>query len=353
MEAKRYDQIYAEMRDYVIAHQDRISDFNSGSVISSILEALSRQLAGLYLKAMADVAIYTKNTAYAQFGFERKGGVAATGYVTFSRLAATLTDVVIPSGTVVKSGSGIAFATAAETMIASGSLASAPVIAKCQDVGISGNISASMISSIANRIIGVDAVGNAAAFAGGVDRETDIEYAARFREYIEGLGKSSIPGIRSAALAVNGVKSVSVVEHFPPEAGFNFTVFAEDGSGYLPAATLATVQAILDGDAVTSGSRACGLRCRTLPPGIVTISPSITIKINWEIPRGLIEDDIRNKITSYVNGLGIGEPYDSKMIYNMLVGETGVIEIQSMSPSTTTPTDRQIIRLGLITLVSV
>ncbi len=353
MEMKRYSQIYSEMRDYVVAHQDKITDFNAGSVISSILEALAREIAALYLKTMANVDVYARSLAYSQFNFEKKGGLAASGSVVFSRNAASSSEVAIPAETRVATGSGIEFTTSAEVKILAGARDSASVVVACADVGALGNIRANMVDTIVGTLLGVDTVNNAAAFGGGVDVESEEDYHNRFREYILGLGRSSVPGIRATALAVNGIRSVSVVEHFPPADGFNFTLYAEDGSGYLPNTLKGLIQTALDGDDSEPGARACGITCRTLAPTVLAVNPSIVIRINWSIPSGLIEDGIRTKLTKYINSLKIGDIYDKTVVFNMLMNQSGVLEIISMTPDTTTPTGSQIIRLGTLTLESV
>jgi uncharacterized phage protein gp47/JayE len=353
MDAKAYKTIYEDMRNYVIAHQDKLTDFNAGSVISSILEALAREVAALYLKAMSNVNTYSKNIAYAQFNFEKKSGLAASGYVVFARDVASASEVAIPASTQVETSSGVAFITAAEVKIASGAKESSAVMVTSTAVGADGNVGISKIDTISGTLLGVDSVRNDAAFTGGVDEETDEEYHNRFQDYIDGLGKSSVPGIRSTALGINGIKSVKVLEHFPPEDGYNFTVFAEDGSGYLPSALKTAIQTALDGDEETEGARACGLNCRTLAPSIINVNPSIVIRINWNIPKGLIESEITTKLTKYINGLNIGTAYDKKVVYNMLMNQSGVLEVVSMTPDTTTPTDRQIIRMGTLSLESV
>lgn len=353
MDLKNYDQIYLGMRNYVLAHQDQVTDFSDGSAISSILEALSREIAALYLKVVANTEIHTKAIAYSQFNFTKKGGLPASGTVIFSRPAALTIDATIPEGTQVATAAGECFTTIGEARIFAGTTETAPVYAVCTAVGGAGNVRANTIDAIQSTVPGVDAVRNSAPFVGGVDAESEADYQSRFREFILGLGRSSIPGIRSAALAVNGVRSVSIVEHFPSEDGYNFTVYAEDGSGSLPEGTRGLISIAVDGNADAPGARACGITSRIMAPSIITVNVSILIRIDWSIPRGLIEGQIQTKISTYMNALKIGETFDRQVLYGILMTQPGVLEIQALTPATIEPTDREIARLGTLAMESV
>jgi uncharacterized phage protein gp47/JayE len=291
--------------------------------------------------------------AYAQFDFERKEGIAASGSVVFSRVAASNMAVTIPEGASLSTDDGMKFVTSMASGIAAGAVNSIPVPAVCTEVGDIGNVGANKIRNIDNSIYGVDSVNNPVALSGGVNQETDEEYSARFTEFIIGLGQSSVSGIRATGLSVNGVRSVSLVEHFPAEDGYHFTLFAENGSGGLPAATKAMLEQVIIGDDNVDGVRAAGINVRILPPSIVYINPVIVFKVDGTIPAGLIEEELRTKITNYVNSHKIGEQYDKKYVYNTILKQPGVLDINSISPGNSNITKRQIIRMGNLSVEGV
>jgi uncharacterized phage protein gp47/JayE len=348
MYQKSYREILESMRNYIIAHQDKITDFNEGSVILSIIEAIGRELVALYNKCISNVELYSKDMAYAQFDFTKKIGIAASGSVIFSRKASSVLSVNIPAGTIISTRSGLKFITTASGMIATGSKESGLVPASCNEIGDIGNIGINSITTIESSIYGIDYVRNDNAFIGGLNKETDEEYKVRFNEFIIGLGKSSVSGVRSTALSINGVRSVSVVEHFPAEDGYHFTLYAENGSGGLPAVTKASLEAVICGNDTVEGVRACGVNSRVLAPTIVYVNPVILFKVDGSIPAGLIEEQIRNNVTHYVNSLKIGESYEKKLVYNMAIKQMGLVDINTITPATTTITKRQIIRLGTL-----
>jgi uncharacterized phage protein gp47/JayE len=353
MYQKSYREIFETMRNYVISHQDMVTDFNEGSVVLSLIEAPARELAALYIKTISNIELYSKDIAYAQFDFTKKEGLAAAGAVRFSRAAARSIEVSIPQGTKVSSSDGLQFETTVAGKIAANETVSGLIPVSCTKVGDIGNVGIHKINTIVNALYGVDSVLNEIALSGGVNKETDEEYSARFSEFIIGLGKSSVAGVRATALSINGVRSVSLVEHFPAESGYNFTLYAENGSGALPMGIKAMIEEVIVGNSETEGVRACGVNARILPPQIVYVNPRVIFRVDGTIPAGLIEDELKTKILNYVNALKIGFPYEKNHIYNMIMRQAGVREITTITPDLTTPTARQIIRPGTITVEGV
>jgi uncharacterized phage protein gp47/JayE len=336
------------MRNYIITHQDTIGDFNEGSVIRSLIEAPAREIASLYNKCIANLELYAGQMAYAQFGFERKSGTAASGSVIFSRDSISGVSISIPPGVSLSTSDGVGFITLSEGVIPPGAGGSNAVVASCIRTGAIGNIEAGQLDTIDYSVYGVDRVRNDSPFSGGVSAETDEAYHARFSEFIVGLGRSSVAGLRSAALSVNGVVSVSVVEHFPAENGYNFTVYAENGSGALPAAVKNELNSLIIGGEEADGVRACGVNGRISAPEIVKINISILFKTSGTVPPGVIEKQIIKNVANYVDRLNIGEPYDKKVVYNLVVRQAGVFEVTAITPDTTEITKRQIIRIGAL-----
>ena len=327
---KTYEEIFNAMKQYFVAHQDKVTDLNEGSVIASIFEAVAREIEAEYISIVSNIDTYQKRIAFAQFDFQKKAGLSATGSVVFTRNPAFGNAIDIPAGTEVATFDGTTFVTVEDTILDAAVLTSDPVIIQCKSIGTVGNVAADTITVIMSVIPGLTAVTNEAACAGGVNEETDDEYNNRFKEFILGLGQSSVSGIRAAVLGINGIKSCSVVEYFPPVEGYNFTVYAEDGTGSLPANLMSTIQTLLDGDAAHSGLRAAGLRSRILAPTIMRLNVTVSAHINWSIPRQYIEDGIRGKIVDYLASLGIGDAPSQNTIEGIVKGQYGIRSMDSV-----------------------
>jgi len=328
--AKTYKQIIDAMKAYIVANQDKVTDLNEGSVIASILEAVAREISAEYISIVTNVDAYQKKIAFSQFDFSKKEGLAAAGYVVFVRDTAYRNNIDIPTGTEIATTDGVIFATVENVILESGSNESPSVGVQCETIGTTGNVAANSITVINSTVPGLASVTNPVDFSGGVNEETDDEYESRFREFILGLGRSSVHGIRAAVLGINGIKSCSIVEHFPADSGYNFTIYAENGTGALPSDLLEEVQDVVIGGDNETGCRAAGVRARVLAPTMEKLTITVSATIDWSIPRMYVEEEMSAKIAAYITGLGIGEAPALKTLEDIAKGQYGILTVSSV-----------------------
>jgi hypothetical protein len=141
-----------------------------------------------------------------------------------------------------------------------------------------------------------------------------------------------------------------VVEHFPAEDGYHFTLFAENGSGGLPNETKRIIEEVICGTDEVEGVRACGINARILPPEIIYINIVAQFSIDGTTPVWIPEESVRKNIIQYTNSKKIGESYDKKWIYSMILKQVGVKDIIDITPGNIVPTMRQILRIGNISV---
>jgi uncharacterized phage protein gp47/JayE len=114
-------------------------------------------------------------------GIERESATAATATLTFTSAASTVTDVTVPAGTVVKTGSGadaIEFATDVALTVPSGG-GTANVAATATETGAATNVSAGTLTKLDVPVAGIASVTNASAASGGQDLESLDQMIAR------------------------------------------------------------------------------------------------------------------------------------------------------------------------------
>lgn len=353
---KSFDQIISDMVAWIVANSPNITDLSPGSVIRSFCEGSALSIEEVYVSTYLGFQRYLNNIQESAFDFERKAGTKATTNVVFSRTGSS-GNVTIPSGTRLKTASGLRFITTADISISDGDTDSDPVEAEAESVGTSYNVSSTTITVIEDQVAGVDSVTNPAAATGGVDRETDIAFKKRFQDYIEGLGRANLAGIRSAALSVEGITSVDVVEHFPPVSDVNATVYIDDGSsGGVSTALVADVQSVIDGDGTEEnpGYRSAGVNVEVAKPAVVTQDIDVTLEVIGGVDVDQVESDVIDALTEYVNTLGVG----NDIIYNELV--TAVMNVYGIADSdVTTPSSNvtiastQVGRVGTITILGI
>jgi hypothetical protein len=265
METKTYNQIYNDMRNYIAAHQDRLTDFNDGSVLSSQIEATARELALLYTRCRVGFSTYIRALPYSVFGFQMKSGLRASVSVVFSRSRPFSYETAIPNGSIIAAGS-LRFHTTETGHIPEGGTDSGAVSAIAEAAGERYNLSAGMIKTIVSTLpADIVSVNNPSSASGGAENEAWSDYVARFSDYILGLSRTNLYGFKSALTASGLARSLSIEEHFPPLEGiWNMTVCLEDGSGSMTGSALDEAGRIIDGSGGdTGGYRAPGINIRS------------------------------------------------------------------------------------------
>lgn len=131
----------------------------------------------------------------------------AVGELTFTGSAST----VIPKGLIVAATNKVRFVTLVDATI--GADGQVTVSAQAYEVGPDGNAAAATITTIVTPIADVDTVTNAAAFAGGRNRETEGEFRARYYRSVKRASGANTDAIREEILTVAGVQHAAVHEN--------------------------------------------------------------------------------------------------------------------------------------------
>lgn len=350
---RRYDEIMTGATANMIARQDKITDFNEGSIIHTILDTVARIAERAYVAIRQGYNEMLKVLPYSPFKFTKKEGYSASGEVIFSRENALGSQTVIPKGTVV-SGSGLTFTTTEAGIIAADSLYSDPVTVVADNTGSSYNIAAETINAIETTVpVDVVGVSNPSAFTGGTDEETDAEFEERFRTYINGLSGTNSYAIKSAALSVNAVRSVSVQNHKPPLKNiYNMSIYVDDGSGGASEETLSAVKFAVEGDGTQDnpGHLAPGVNIRVITPTAIPVNVNMNVSvISMDLDEARME--IQDVVTSYVNSLTIGESCVISSIITKVRGLNYVRDVAVISPANNiNPEINQIARIGSVSI---
>lgn len=317
---RRYDDIMGSAQANMIAKQDLITDFNEGSVIHTLLDTFARLLERGYVDIRQGYTEALRLIPFSLFDFQQKSGTAASGTVVFSRTDALEVETIIPKGTTV-SGGGLSFKTEEAGSIPSGSKDSAPITIVAVEAGSSYNLSPGMITSI-DSVVPSDVVKvfNSNATTGGSDNETSAELDERFKNFINGLSGTNVYAIKSAALDVDTVRSVSVQTHTPPIKDiYNLTVYVDDGSGSASEETIEKVKLAIEGDGdQKNGHLAPGINCRILAPQAIPIEFTVSATV-YRQDLAEAKAQIEEIIQSYVNSRTIGATvYISEIIKNIM-----------------------------------
>lgn len=333
-EIRRYEDIMQQALGNMIAGQDKITDFNPGSIIHTLLDTVSRIAEREYVAIRQGYNENLRLVPYSIFKFRRKQGRKASGTAVFSRTKP------LPAQTIIVSGTKVSFedkdyVTTEVGFIEAGAVNSNPIKILAADIGASFNIPSGVIDTIKTAVpADVVLVTNNAAITGGTNRESDTEFDEKFKIFINGLSGTNIYAIMSAALELDCVRSVSLKNHKPPLRNiFNLSIYVDDGSGTASEETIAEVKLAIEGDGTAEhqGHLAPGVNVRILPPQTVPVNISIISYVFRADIQGA-ETEIRRIVTEYVNSLTIGKSVILSEVVSRIKKLSFVRDVQIVSP---------------------
>jgi len=320
---------YEAMKSYLVANQDRVTDFNKGSTLDTQLNAIATQLNQAMVKASGGFKVQFEQIPYQVFDFNRKTPNTASGTVIFSRQTPDAVQITIPIGTLVGTVSGLLYATQAEAIILSGNLNSSVVSIIANDIGTAYNAVIGDVNQINSSVPGINSVTNNTAVAGGTDKENNSSYFTRFTNFILGLAGSNRFGILTAATSVETIQSGYVEDHFPPESGlYNYTIYVDDGSGSVPQLKLDEIELVIYGNdtSIYKGYNAAGINFRVLSAGLISIAVAYTVEVDVvSYDLDATETQIQETILGYVNSLWVGAEVIRAEIIKLIQGLDAVL----------------------------
>lgn len=350
---RRYDEIMESAVANMIARQEKVTDFNEGSIIHTILDTVARIAERAYVAIRQGFNEMLAILPYSPFKFEKKEGSYASGTVVFRRASALPGKSIIPKGTVVSNGE-LNFTTTEAGTIGADAIESDVIEVIAEKAGTDYNLAAGSVNSIESIVpADVVSVSNTSAFTGGTDEETDADFEERFKAYINGLSGTNAYAIRSAALSVNAVRSISIQNHKPPLKNiYNMSVYVDDGSGGATESTLSAVKLAIEGDDTEAnpGHLAPGVNIRVVTPTAIPVNVEMNVSI-YSTDMDTSKTEIQNVVASYVNSLTIGESCIISSIITKVMALNYVKDVEILSPaSNVEPSINQIARIGNISI---
>jgi uncharacterized phage protein gp47/JayE len=309
-EIRRHDDIMQQALASMIANQDKITDFNRGSIIHTFLDTVARIAERIYVAIRQGYNDNLRLVPYSLFKFTRKMGTPATGAVEFQRENPLPTRTAIPKSTRT-SGEGKSYITTATGYIEPGALYSNPIPVIAEKAGTEYNVPSDTIDTI-DSVLPTDvvAVVNQNAMTGGTNMESENEFDERFKIHINGLSGTNDYAIMDAVLSLPMVRSVSLKNHKPLYRNiYAMSIYVDDGSGEATDETLAAARLAIEGDGTSQhkGHLAPGVEIRVIPPSTVpVVFPSVTVDV-YRADLGAADLEIRSVIAEYVNSLTIGK----------------------------------------------
>ena len=306
------------MINYLISRASRLSNFGPGSRIGSLIEAIAITLARGDLDTKQGFDAEIVNGVYEVFGFPLLPGLKSTGLLRLEK-SGHLSPVPYPVFSI--DLFGLRFETVEPVTLLPGD-SFILVEARAILPGVSGNIRAGEIDTLDGRgtmspqIEPGTRVWNPTGFSGGTQQETEESRAARFRDFINSLGRSTIRGIYSAVTSIPGVAGAVVSQNVNPisllpETGW-VNIYVSDGTSNPPQSLLDEVEKVVVGDLTDpdyQGYAAAGVRVFV---GAVDVR-AVNVSYEFIVVEGSGDSDadiqalIDAAAIDYVNSLPIGQ----------------------------------------------
>lgn len=265
---KDFASIVAAQVNHARAVTDKITDFQPGSVVRTLMEAPAIEMEELYLQMFLGLRDAIPVATFLSFGFDKLPAAVASGFVSVSRSPAPAAPIVVPVGTVFSTADGRTYTSTAQVTWAAGaSIVNIPV--QASTAGLSGNVAAGVIVSSAF-FDSTFNIGNSA-ITSGRDVETDAEREARFAEFIQSISRGTVYACMWAARQAKVLDANGNILEYVVRAGIDeepgiVKIYLYSNDGVPSAELLANGQLIIDGTrddqagTITPGYRSAGVR---------------------------------------------------------------------------------------------
>lgn len=322
---KDFASITAGLLNVLRATTTKVTDYNRGSVVRTMLEASAAELEELYLQMYIGLKEAIPVSVFTTFGFDALAAESASGTVRFSTggpLATTA--IIVPAGTVVRvPGTSQSYATQADATISVGS-SYVDVLVAAETAGLAGNTTAGTVTELVSAVSGVTSVTNPAPFVNGRDAETDDERRIRFQGYIASLARGTKAAIEygaktatvtdSAGTITEYVAYANVVEPWVTDSTQPISLvrcYIHNGASATSSALVTRAQQVIDGyyDGATAvpGWKAAGVRVivQAAADQSVDVTGAVTIETGYD--GATVRAACVTAIQAYLQGLSVGE----------------------------------------------
>lgn len=348
LKIKNLNEILNSLITWVTSKSDKITDFNAGSAISTLLESISLQLEEYYFDMRNAVLYAIENAVFYAFGFEKTQSEYAKGEVTLTFKQPLPAPMVIPKGTVFSTGlesSRVVYYKSLESVVAPAGALTAKVPIQCTEAGEIGNVADNKVTICITTNPFILSCTNEVAISSGKEQETDSELKNRFTAYIHTLSKATAEAIAYGAKSVAGVAGVYVDDNYIGMV----KVYVHDSNGDLPEALKQAVLTEL------VNWRAAGIEVEVMPVVKKYEDMIITLVIADDYPLEVAATDTEDKIKAYLQALTVHKDFYVSEIVAMIMAqkEYGIINVDIQKGSDMTTLDNEIVKAGKIEVSSI
>lgn len=351
---KDFNSITASMINWMKAVTTKISDFNVGSVVRTMVEAVAAEIDELYQQFFLGVKEAIPVATYNSFSFDRLKAVSATSLIRVT-IEPSEVALIIQAGTTF-SGIGLpsTYSVLADTTVPAGA-SYVDVAVQADATGVIGNIASGQSFAMNPEVSGFVSATNLAAFISGQDEETDDERKDRFAAYINSISRATTSalkyGLSTATLTdaagniTERVAASAIIEPYLSDPNKPIALvecYIHNGVGNTSAALVAQAQKVIDGYYDASGNAVPGYKAAGIP---TTVYPAS--EFAQDVDGVLTPDDgydavalavsANEAVAAYLLALEIGKPALRAEIIHLVQAIDGVYNFSLSTPAADVP----------------
>lgn len=356
------------MINWMRATQQKITDFNVGSIGRSLVEAPAVEIDQLYQQMFIGLKESIPVAVYNSFNFNLITEVPAIGLIRVFITPTTVPTLVPASSTFTPLTGGVAYTANADAIIPIGA-SFVDVLVTCVVPGSIGNIAAGIGFGVAPDVPGLSSASNLTAFASGIDTETADERKSRFNAFVSALNRGTIDAIRYGLTLANitdaggniteRVASSSIIEPWLTDSGATVSLvnaYIHNGVGSTSAALVNRAKQVVYGYTDSSGARVPGWKAAgtkllvyAATETYIPVTGVLTAADGYDKPTLIAS--ARSVIYSQIVKLGIGDDLIMSEMVKQVKEIDGVFDIVFVAPVGNVLADNQTkLMPGTITL---
>ena len=349
-QVKDFASITASCINWMKATTAKITDFNVGAVVRTMIEAIAAEIDELYQQMFIGIKEAIPVAVYNSFNFSALTATPAIGLVRVS-ITPSATATLISAGTSFNvTGNPTMYVSTSDVTIAAGSTYGDVPIA-CAVAGSAGNQASGAAFTVSPAPSGLVSATNLSAIASGTDNETDDDRKVRFTAFVSSLNRGTIAalkyGLQTAFLTdasgntIEHVATSSVVEPWiadntQPVGLVN--CYIHNGVGSTSGALVAQANKVIygyydaNGNAVP-GWKAAGVNVQVYAATetTVAVTAALTAVSGYDKPTLVIA--VTSAINSYLLSLPIGQPALEAEIVTLAMNTLGVANFVMTAPA--------------------
>lgn len=358
---KDFTSIVAAQINHARGVTTKVTDFQPGSVVRTLMEAPAVEVEELYMQMFLGLRDAIPVATFLSFGFNLLPAARAQGAVSISTDTPLSAPINIPSGTLFTAIDGRTYTSTQTVLWAAGqTIVRVPVASSV--VGSAGNIAEGMIDT--SPLFGDDYTVSNPAITTGRDVETDAEREARFAEFVAALSRGTVAACTYGAKQAQVLDGDGNIYEYVSRAGLleqpgYVIIYIYSSRGAPSTELIANAQRIIDGwrDEVTGvatpGYRAAGIRVDVLPvtERAVPLSIKVDMLSGFDLDAGVIQQlgDIYAAALSQVEP---GETLYLGSVIDMLLAAEGVRQIVPVTNTNIVCAVNEVLTAGALTVTA-